>query len=69
MGEISYRNSPKRLKITSFWDIDLVHAVLNLTHKVTLVSMFFHTLRPGLLKFRIEDVHKNAHELQLDCSL
>jgi hypothetical protein len=28
----------------------------------------FHTLRPDLLKFRTEDIHKNKLELQLDYS-
>ena len=67
MSEISYRNFPLRLKITRFVDIDLVRAVCNLTHKVTLVSVF-HPLLPGLLKFRTEDVDKNIHELQLEYS-
>jgi len=66
MGEISYRNSPLRLKITSFIDIDLVQAILKAKNHIGVYV--FHILRPCLLKFRTEDVHKNRDEIQLDCS-
>jgi len=61
MYEISYRNSLKRLKITRFEDVDLVHAVLNssqLNAQSHIRIYVFHIFRPCLLKFRTKYVHK-----------
>ena len=64
MGEISYRNSPLRLKITSFVDIDLVQAILKAQSHIGV--NVFHILRPCLLKFHTEDVHKNRYEINIE---